>query len=507
MAAGSDAPVAPPPAVRHSAPPSRCGSRPRRGCSPAGPRNRAGPPQPPRPPSAAPAGDPYGERVELALREAAPEPSPEAGPGCEELTLDHLLEIVAQLEYHTRPEDGVRICPHFLLGCCFSGARCPPHRTLLPYLWQLWWSTSLPPGWLSVGPEAHGALERLYGDPERTHVRASYQGTSPSTSTWWPCSFTRVRRLKTPPAPGTPFRTTRTYCWKALGGWEPDSEPFAQSIEAALRSGQEEALCSTADHGYRLDLRAGSQRNLATGTLRARPAFRAPALLLPELRTLSGSLHPGPPPAPGPPAGPALPRDLGTAGPRAGLAAGARGGGGVRLPAHLRAPPQEPARGPVPPGAGTAGAEPLPVGQVPADRQTSLEQRLRNERHLFHGTSAGAVPAFGKHYLDRRLPGEHAALYGQGSYFARRASYSHPYAPPAEAGLRHGSLCKVLVGRSGLGQPAPAPGRRRPGQRPVRLVRGQPERPPDRRGLRRRPVLPLLPAPVPPTGGGGEGGL
>ncbi|CAM4708186.1 unnamed protein product, partial [Caretta caretta] len=140
-------------------------------------------------------------------------------------------------------------------------------------------------------------------------------------------------------------------------------------------------------------------------------------------------------------------------------------------------------------------------------RQTSPEQRLRNERHLFHGTSAGAVPAFCKHNLDPRLPGEHAALYGQGSYFARRASYSHRYAPPAEAGLRHGSLCKVLVGRSGLGQPAPAPGRRRPGQRPVRLVRGQPERPPDLRGLRRRPVLPLLPAPVPPAGGGGEGGL
>ncbi|CAM4719507.1 unnamed protein product, partial [Caretta caretta] len=302
MAAGSDAPVAPPPAV--PPPPSHCGSRPRHGCSPAGPWNRAGPPQPPRPPSAAPAGDPYGERVELALREAAPEPSPEAGPGCEELTLDHLLEIVAQLEYHTRPEDGVRICPHFLLGCCFSGARCPPHRTLLPYLWQLWRSTSLP------------------------------------------------------------------------------------------------------------------------------PAFRAPALLLPELRKQS----------------------------------------------HM-------------------------------SRQTSPEQRLRNERHLFHGTSAGAVPAFCKHNLDPRLPGEHAALYGQGSYFARRASYSHRYAPPAEAGLRHGSLCKVLVGRSGLGQPAPAPGRRRPGQRPVRLVRGQPERPPDLRGLRRRPVLPLLPAPVPPAGGGGEGGL
>ncbi|CAM4642078.1 unnamed protein product, partial [Lepidochelys kempii] len=488
MAAGSDAPVAPPPAVRRSAPPSRCGSRPRRGCSPAGPRNRAGPPQPPRPPSAAPAGNPYGERVELALREAAPEPSPEAGPGCEELTLDHLLEIVAQLEYHTRPEDGVRICPHFLLGCCFSGARCPPHRTLLPYLWQLWWSTSLPPGWLSVGPEAHGALERLYGDPERTHVRASYHPGPPCDP-----RLPSVRRLETPPAPGTPFRTTRTYCWKALGGWEPDSEPFAQSIEAALRSGQEEALCSTADHGYRLDLRAGSQRNLATG--------RSPAAC-----TRAPCRPRGPPPAPPYPEtwAPLAPGPDWQQVPVAVEECGFRLIYGLlhkSLPeARCRLERARRVQNPF-------LWDKYQRKQSHVSRQTSPEQRLRNERHLFHGTSAGAVPAFGKHNLDRRLPGEHAALYGQGSYFACRASYSHPYVPPAEAGLRHGSLCKVLVGRSGLGQPAPAPGRRRPGQRPVRLVRGQPERPPDRRGLRRRPVLPLLPAPVPPTGGGGEGGL
>ncbi|XP_038242205.1 protein mono-ADP-ribosyltransferase TIPARP-like isoform X2 [Dermochelys coriacea] len=399
MAAGSDAPAAPPPArlarLKRS---HRSAFRPpvvlrikaqaqllhRRPPEPGGAAPAPGPPSPAPP---APAGDPYGETVELALREAeaAPEPTPGAGPGCEELTLDHLLEIVAQLEYHTHPEDGVDICPHFLLGCCFSGARCPQHHTLLPYHWQLWQSASLPPGWLSVGPEAHETLERLYSDPERTHVRASYQGVTfdidlVAMQVWNSPSFTRVRRLETSPAPGTPFRTTRLFYWKALGGWEPYSEPFTQSIEAALRSGQEEALCSTAEHSYRLDLRAGYQRNLATGTLRplrARPAFRAPALLLPELRKQS----------------------------------------------HM-------------------------------SRQMSPEQRLRNERHLFHGTSAGAVPAICKHNLDPRLSGKHAALYGQGSYFARRASYSHRYAPPAEAGLRHVFLCKVLVGRSALGQPA-----------------------------------------------------
>ncbi|KAG6921694.1 protein mono-ADP-ribosyltransferase TIPARP-like [Chelydra serpentina] len=190
MAAGSDAPAAPPPArlarlkrshrsafghpiaLRVAAQAWR-----RRLLRPPEPGGAPPAPGPPSPAPAPPAGDPYGERVELALREAeaAPEPAPEAGPGCEELTLDHLLEIVAQLEYHTHPEDGVDICPRFLLGCCFSGAGCPQHHTLLPYHWQLWHSASLPPGWRSVGPEAHETLERLYSDPERTLVRASYR--------------------------------------------------------------------------------------------------------------------------------------------------------------------------------------------------------------------------------------------------------------------------------------------------------------------------------------------
>ncbi|KAM9111381.1 protein mono-ADP-ribosyltransferase TIPARP-like [Pangshura tecta] len=102
---------------------------------------------------------------------AAPAPAPPAG----ELSLDQLLELVDQLQYHTHPEDGVEICPHFLRGCCFFGASCPQHHTLLPYHWQLWQADTLPPGWRSVGPEAHETLERLYSDPERTLVRASYQ--------------------------------------------------------------------------------------------------------------------------------------------------------------------------------------------------------------------------------------------------------------------------------------------------------------------------------------------
>ncbi|XP_050788923.1 protein mono-ADP-ribosyltransferase TIPARP-like isoform X2 [Gopherus flavomarginatus] len=423
----------------------------------------------PSPAPAPPAGDPHGDRVELALREAeaAPEPAPEAGPGCEELTLDHLLEIVAQLEYHTHPEDGVEICPLFLLGCCFSGACCPQHHTLLPYHWQLWQTASLPPGWLSVGPEAHETLERLYSDPERTLVRASYQGVAfdidlVAMQVRNSPRFTRVRRLGTSPAPGAPFGTSHVYYWRALGGWQPYSQPFTQSIEAALRRGQEEALCSTAEHSYQLNLRAGYQRNLATGTvrpLRARPAFRAPALLLPELRTLSGSLYLGPTPAPGPPLAQPYPETWVPLAPeqdwhQAPVAVEERGYRLIYGLFHKSLPESRYRLERVWRVQNPFLWDKYKRKQSHMSRQMSPEQRLRNERHLFHGTSAGAVPAICKHNLDPRLSGKHAALYGQGSYFARRASYSHRYAPPAEAGLRHVFLCKVLVGRSALGQPA-----------------------------------------------------
>uniref|UniRef100_K7FSX6 TCDD-inducible poly [ADP-ribose] polymerase-like n=1 Tax=Pelodiscus sinensis TaxID=13735 RepID=K7FSX6_PELSI len=425
------------------------------------PRAPGSPPTAP----ATPTSDPYGEIVELALGEVevAPEPAQEPGPGCEELTLDHLLEIVAQLEYHTHPEDGVDICPRFLLGCCFSGTSCPQHHTLLPYHWQLREST----GWRSVGPDAHETLERFYSDPERTRVRASYQDVAfdidlVTMQVQNSPHFTRIRRLSTSAASGTPFSTTLQYYWQGLGSWEPYSTPFTEHIEAALQSGQQEVLCSTAEHSYQLHLQAGCQRNLATGTLRplqARPVFRAPALLLPELRTLSGSLYLPPPPAPGPPVAQPYPETWVPLTPeqdwhKVPMSIEDRGFRLIYGLFHKSLP--------------EARYRLLQVWRVQnpflwdkykrkqshMSRQMSPEQQRRNERHLFHGTSAGAVPAICKHNLDPRLSGKHAAIYGQGSYFARRASYSHRYAPPSEAGLRHVFLCKVLVGRWAQGQAA-----------------------------------------------------
>ncbi|ESO10764.1 hypothetical protein HELRODRAFT_167262 [Helobdella robusta] len=50
-----------------------------------------------------------------------------------------------------------------------------------------------------------------------------------------------------------------------------------------------------------------------------------------------------------------------------------------------------------------------------------------NEKNLFHGTSKEAVEAICRTNFDWRLCGSHGTMYGQGSYFARDASYSHMY--------------------------------------------------------------------------------
>ncbi|KAH3857500.1 hypothetical protein DPMN_100109, partial [Dreissena polymorpha] len=49
------------------------------------------------------------------------------------------------------------------------------------------------------------------------------------------------------------------------------------------------------------------------------------------------------------------------------------------------------------------------------------------EGNLFHGTSSNAVDAICRKGFDWRLCGKHGTLYGQGSYFATNASYSHQY--------------------------------------------------------------------------------
>ncbi|GCB85651.1 hypothetical protein scyTo_0026310, partial [Scyliorhinus torazame] len=95
----------------------------------------------------------------------------------DEMSLDHLLDVLTQLQYHTRQEDGVGICSQFLVGTCPSGERCRGHHTALPYHWQLRRAGSQ--HWQSIQEDAQETLERLYCDPDKEKITLRYRCVLP----------------------------------------------------------------------------------------------------------------------------------------------------------------------------------------------------------------------------------------------------------------------------------------------------------------------------------------
>ena len=75
------------------------------------------------------------------------------------------------------------------------------------------------------------------------------------------------------------------------------------------------------------------------------------------------------------------------------------------------------------------------------------DQQRVNEKRLFHGTSPDSVEAICKENFDWRLSGTATGTkYGQGSYFAVKASHSHNYAKEDANKSRFMFVAKVLVG-------------------------------------------------------------
>ncbi|XP_029437512.1 protein mono-ADP-ribosyltransferase TIPARP-like [Rhinatrema bivittatum] len=404
------------------------------------------------------------QQVEVAVQTDR-EPTPPEQAEDEEATISHILELIAQLEYHTHSMEGVEICPDFLLGCCFRGRQCPRHHTALPYHWQLWHRGTH--CWENVGADGQEALERAYSDPARTLVQAVYRDLPfvidlQSMLVWDSKVFQHVRRLSTAASSDVRFHTAYKYYYQLESGWQEYSWSFSQRIQEALRAGATELRCGTLQYEYLLDLRSGCQQNLSTGTKRAircRPTFQAPGLMLPQLRTLSGSeLCPlSPTPAAGQPGlGPEYPETWKSIDPALDFS---------QEPVR----PQERAyhliyslfHKTMPESkyiiVGISRVQNLFLWdkyrrkREHMCRRMSEEERALNERHLFHGTVSCAVDAICKHNFDPRLSGKHAALYGQGSYFARKASYSHRYASSSASGHHYVFLSKVLVGKSARG--------------------------------------------------------
>lgn len=85
------------------------------------------------------------------------------------------------------------------------------------------------------------------------------------------------------------------------------------------------------------------------------------------------------------------------------------------------------------------------------NRKMFGRDRIINERHLFHGTSQDVVDGICKHNFDPRVCGKHATMFGQGSYFAKKASYSHNFSKKSSKGVHFMFLAKVLTGRYTMG--------------------------------------------------------
>ncbi|KAI1902551.1 hypothetical protein AGOR_G00017040 [Albula goreensis] len=89
-------------------------------------------------------------------------------------------------------------------------------------------------------------------------------------------------------------------------------------------------------------------------------------------------------------------------------------------------------------------------------KKASLDSKnghSNNERRLFHGTHGPSVDQINNHGFNRSYAGKHAAVYGNGTYFAVDPKYSasSTYSRADAQGHRHMYLALVLVGEFTVG--------------------------------------------------------
>ncbi|XP_072114362.1 protein mono-ADP-ribosyltransferase TIPARP-like [Mobula birostris] len=409
------------------------------------------------------------ENMETELREAeAPGLALPCDPAEEDMSLDHLLDVLTQLQYHTHQEEGQSVCWHFLVGACPHGDGCPQHHTALPYHWQLRQAASQ--RWQSVQEDSQEALERLYCDPEREKVTLSYRGRSFLADfgqmSIQGATFDRLRRLCTSDTdPCNTFQTIWKHYWRDAFEWKEYTESVNQDFNEALQQGLAiRHVMVSRNQRYQVDLNAGFQQNISTGTKRRicrRPLFQSIVTLLPYLKTLSGgpelnsSAPSGNTATPSPSSNSSqgypetwIPMDPNVDFIKVPMALDDKAYGVVYRLFHKTMPE----------------TKFLILGIQRVQNQFLWDKYKRKklymsrkttecEKHLFHGTSPPSIDGICKHNFDPRVSGRHATLYGQGSYFARKSSYSHRYARPSEDGSHYMFLSKVLVGRYTVGKP------------------------------------------------------
>ncbi|XP_066565527.1 protein mono-ADP-ribosyltransferase TIPARP isoform X2 [Amia ocellicauda] len=393
----------------------------------------------------------------------------------EEASLDLVFELLTQLQYHTHQGDGVSICVDFLQGVCVYGGDCAQHHTVLPYHWQIKRADSQM--WQSVSDDSQEQLERLYCNPDNDQVRLKYQGRvfTLDFSLMRVCDveFDLVRRLATPSS--TTVTSNYHMVWKYYCrdnfGWREYSEPVVRLIEEATCRGLKEVRFVTLQNQYILNIREGFQQNAVFGfrrQIKKRPLFLSSITLMPYLQTLGGlssAIFPSMDLVPSQPLSPTtstspkvypetwLPMDSFQ--------------DFVQVPVSKDDKSYRTVYSLFHKTVSETKFRILKIMRVQnpflwekykrkkeyMSRRMSEMDRMLNERHLFHGTSHDVVEGICKHNFDPRVCGKHATMFGQGSYFARKAIYSHNFSKRSPKGVHYMFLAKVLTGKFTVGNP------------------------------------------------------
>ncbi|KAJ8410741.1 hypothetical protein AAFF_G00186980 [Aldrovandia affinis] len=322
----------------------------------------------------------------------------------EEASLDLVFELLTQLQYHTHQGDAVSICVDFLQGVCVYGSDCGQHHTVLPYHWQI--RSAETQIWQSMSDDSQEQLERLYCNPDNEQVRLKFQG--------------RVFTLD--------FAAKRSG-----SGWREYSEPVVRLIEEANQEKaaiplQRDAHALLTDSGW-----SGLTGPLPLAEPRAPPPVTYlvhGAQGLPETWLPMGSCQ-----------------DF------------------VQVPVSKEDRSYRTVYSLFHKTVSETRFRILKILRVQnaflwekykrkkeyMSRKMSEMDRMLNERHLFHGTSHDAVEGICKHNFDPRVCGKHATMFGQGSYFARKAIYSHNFSKRSSKGVHCMFLAKVLTGKFTVG--------------------------------------------------------
>ncbi|KAM8953558.1 protein mono-ADP-ribosyltransferase TIPARP [Pelodytes ibericus] len=390
----------------------------------------------------------------------------------DEASLLLVFELLNQLQYHVHQNDGIDICVDFLQGLCFYGKDCPNHHTVLPYHWQIRRLTSSL--WQSISDDSQEHMERLHCNPDNDRIKMRYQGHEflvdlNNMNVYDTLEFDQIRRLSTPStsAVDSNYHTVWKYFCRDHFGWREYSEPVVKLIEEANYRGVKEVRFVTWQNQYILNIKDGFQQNACyRKEIKRRPLFRSSVVLLPHLQTLSGIssvntpmndstsqqlLSPVAITFPNFYPETWIPMDSSQEFIQVPMTKEDKSYRTVYTLFHKTVPETK--------------FRILKIIRVQnlflwekykrkkefmARKMTGLD-KIMNERHLFHGTSQDVVDGICKHNFDPRVCGKHATMFGQGSYFARKASYSHNFSKRSTKGVHYMFLAKVLTGRYVVG--------------------------------------------------------